>query len=103
MDRPLAVRSLGISTGTADLVQWENLFGVDMEQIDQFEIADRGKTVSEAEIETYLAYIERYYGQVLYNSEERFTREHLKKMISRFFTQPRLKKSAASVRLSNPR
>ena len=77
-------RSLGISTGTADLVQWENLFGVDMEQIDQFEIADRGKTVSEAEIETYLAYIERYYGQVLYNSEERFTREHLKKMISSY-------------------
>ena len=75
-------RSLGISTGTADLALWEKIFGVDMEHIDQFEIVNRANQVSDKEIDKYIQYIEKMYGQVEYDVLRNFTKEHLRKMVA---------------------
>lgn len=77
-------RSLGISTGTADMALWEKVFGVDMEHIDQFEIVNRGEKIPEEEIETYIRYIEETYGQVIYDEAGNFTKNHLKKMVASY-------------------
>jgi L-fucose/D-arabinose isomerase len=44
-------RSLGIDTGTIDSMQWRNLFGVDVEHIDQLEIVRRAELVPPEQVE----------------------------------------------------
>ncbi|MEY8338546.1 hypothetical protein AALB16_11085 [Lachnospiraceae bacterium 62-35] len=77
-------RSLGISTGTADLALWENLFGVDIEHIDQLEVVNRGAQVPEEEIDTYVRFIEERYGKVDYDEGKNFSQSHLRKMIASY-------------------
>lgn len=77
-------RSLGISTGTADLALWEKTFGVDIEHIDQFEIVNRAEKISDEETDYYINYIEKHYGKVLYDPERNFSRDHLRKMVASY-------------------
>lgn len=43
-------RSLGIFTAGTDVVQWQKLFGVDVEYVDQLEIIQVGEAADEAEV-----------------------------------------------------
>ncbi len=74
-------RSLGINSNTADLSQWIQLFGVDIEHIDQYEIVSRANNISNIElIKNYKKWIKDKYGKVCYQ-KGRFEEEHLEKMI----------------------
>jgi L-fucose isomerase len=59
-------RSLGISTGTADTAQWQKIFGIDIEHIDQFELVRRANMVSDDEVAKYKSWIESLYGKIVY-------------------------------------
>ena len=76
----LGGRSLGISTGTSDLAQWERSFGIDIEHIDQFEIVHRAEKADEDKVRLYKEWIFKNYGKVAY-LEKRFNEESLDKMI----------------------
>jgi L-fucose isomerase len=74
-------RSLGIGTNIADLAQWERLFGVDIEHVDQYEIVLRASRMSKETVLLYKKWIRDMYGAVNYNKEGRFDEERLDKMI----------------------
>ncbi|MFH1616504.1 MAG: hypothetical protein ABIG61_15625 [Planctomycetota bacterium] len=76
----LGGRSLGISTGTADPAQWERIFGVDIEHIDQLEIVKRAENVCQVEVESIKRWIVANYGGIFYQ-EGRFGDQQLEKAI----------------------
>ncbi len=73
-------RSLGISTNTADAAQWERIFGIDIEHIDQYELVLRAEKAASAKVELYKKWIHNVYGAVNY-LEGRFDESKLEKMI----------------------
>ena len=60
-------RPLGMYTAVANLDQWQKLFGVDVENIEQEDIVRAGRTVSEADVERALKWIETNAMEVRYN------------------------------------
>lgn len=74
-------RSLGISTGTADVAQWENQFGVDIEHIDQMELVRRAEMQPASQVKKYVQYIHENYGLVQFDNGVMFGPAHLEKMI----------------------
>ena len=77
-------RSLGIATGTANAAQWEKLFGVDIEQIDQLELVTRANNIDKDVVDQTVAEIKKKYGKVIFSEENRFTENHLRKMVSSY-------------------
>jgi L-fucose/D-arabinose isomerase len=59
-------RSLGIDTGTFDPMQWRELFGVDVEHIDQLEIIRRAEAMSESDAEQPTSWLTDNVGRVDY-------------------------------------
>ena len=76
----LGWRSLGISTGTADLVMWERVFGVDIEHIDQFEIIRRADKITAGQVELYVQWLTANLGALDYNNTS-FTPANLDRQI----------------------
>ena len=54
-------------TAVAYLDQWQKLFGVDVENIEQEDIVRAGRTASEADVERALKWIETNAMEVRYN------------------------------------
>ncbi len=50
-------RSLGILTASADPAQWLRLFGVDIQQVDQMEIAERARTLPKDAVAEHTAWL----------------------------------------------
>ena len=73
-------RSLGISSGAADPAQWERLFGVDIEHVDQYEIVVRAAEASQDKVDLYKKWVHESYGAVCYK-EGRFDEAILERMI----------------------
>jgi L-fucose/D-arabinose isomerase len=73
-------RSLGISTGTADLALWERLFGVDIEHIDQFDIVRRAEAASQEVLDAHMGWLRERAGLVQFN-DSNFTLHHLEKQV----------------------
>lgn len=73
-------RALGISTGTADLVLWERIFGVDIEHIDQYELVRRAEKADAADVQRYAAWLEQHLGALSFNGTS-FTPAHLDRQI----------------------
>lgn len=73
-------RSLGISTGVADAAQWERLFGVDIEHIDQYELVLRAEKAPREAVDLHKDWVVKHYGAVNYQ-EGRFDEPRLEKMI----------------------
>jgi len=59
-------RSLGILTAVADAAQWQRLFGVDIESIDQLEIVRLAESLPQAEVDRHLAWFTQRLGGVDY-------------------------------------
>jgi len=57
-------RSLGIYTAVADANQWQRLFGVDVEHIDQSEIIREAEAMEDGEVQRGLAWLRRWAGRV---------------------------------------
>jgi|YNPNPStandDraft_1061719.scaffolds.fasta_scaffold04260_5 L-fucose isomerase len=73
-------RSLGISTGTADPAQWERVFGVDTEHIDQLEVVLRAQQIEPDRVKLFFDWVHRNYGAVNYK-ERRLDSDRLEKQI----------------------
>ena len=73
-------RSLGISTGTADVALWERIFGVDIEHIDQFEIVRRAEKQKDESVAETVNWLTSQAGLVDF-SEDSFTPAHLEKQV----------------------
>jgi len=56
-------RSMGMNTGVANPQDWMRQFGVDTDQIDQFELARRASTVDEEEVERAYAWMVEFIDQ----------------------------------------
>ena len=69
-------RPLGMYTAVANLEQWQRMFGVDVENIEQEDIVRAGQTADAAEVERGVAWIEQNALQVAYNGAN-LTREQL--------------------------
>jgi L-fucose isomerase len=73
-------RSLGISTGTADPAQWLQLFGVDVEQVDQLELVRMAGEIEPERAARHIRWIEDNYGALCF-LENRFERKNLDRMV----------------------
>ncbi len=68
-------RSLGIDTGTFDPMQWRELFGVDVEHVDQLEIVRRAEQIGEERAGPMVRWLTEGAGRVDY--DDRLTPEKL--------------------------
>ena len=73
-------RSLGISTGSADTAQWLQVFGVDIEQIDQFQIVKEAVNIPAEEVGNCREWIASKYGKLDFK-EGKFDGSSLERMI----------------------
>jgi L-fucose/D-arabinose isomerase len=60
-------RSLGIVTADIDPNQWQKLFGVNVETIDQQEIVDTAEVLEQAEVDRFSEWMQKGLGKVEYN------------------------------------
>lgn len=73
-------RSLGISTGTADTAQWMRKFGIDIEQIDQFQIVRYAEKMPAEDVQKAMQWVREKYGRLTYK-EGKFDDSALEKMV----------------------
>jgi len=76
-------RSLGMYSATASMQDWQRLFGIDMDHLDQSEIVRIAETISEEQVDKGLKWLEANIGHIYYD-QERLTREKLKTQIRHY-------------------
>lgn len=82
-------RSLGIYSTVIDPSQWQKLFGIDVEQIDQLEIVREAERIPEKEVE----YFEKWLldgGLTTAYNDTLFTRKHFRKQIRSYLATKKL-------------
>ncbi len=72
-------RSLGIFTATADPAQWQRLFGIDIETLDQCEIVHRAEKLDQIKVQEHFNWLTSKVGEVVYSNS--FTSDALQKQI----------------------
>lgn len=73
-------RSMGMNTAVANTDQWRRTFGVDVEEIDQWEIVRRSALVDDARVRAGREWLERHVGTIHYDGD-RLTPELLERQI----------------------
>ncbi|MBA0052577.1 fucose isomerase [Streptomyces sp. AJS327] len=73
-------RPMGMYTATANTDQWMRLFGVDVEEIDQWEIVRRADQVAQRRVTAAREWLERHTAGVLYDGD-RLTPELLERQV----------------------
>jgi L-fucose isomerase len=73
-------RPLGMYTAVANLDQWQKLFGLDVEHVEQQDVVEYSKKVDAQRIDRALAWLERHVGAIKYDGKT-FTPEKLKLQI----------------------
>jgi L-fucose isomerase len=81
-------RPMGMNTATANTDQWQRLFGVDVEEIDQWEIVRRAETADQAEKTAARQWLERH-AHVHYDGEK-LTEEILERQIGSYLAMREL-------------
>ncbi len=82
-------RPLGMYTAVANLDQWNSLFGLDVEHIEQYDIVRYSETVDDGRVEAGLRWLEKYVGQIKYDGKA-LTPEKLKKQIRSYHAVRRI-------------
>ncbi|MEW6226543.1 MAG: L-fucose/L-arabinose isomerase family protein [Bacillota bacterium] len=77
-------RSMGMYTATVDPSQWQQIFGVDVEHIDQLEIIRRAQDVPVEQVERAVAWLEKNIGYIAYDGN-RLTREKLAQQVRSYY------------------
>lgn len=77
-------RPMGMYTAVANLDQWRQLFGIDVEHIDQWEIVRRAQQVPEEKVEGAFRWLERHVRKIHYDSQQ-LTPEKLKLQIRSYY------------------
>ncbi|MCS7241213.1 L-fucose/L-arabinose isomerase family protein [Candidatus Caldatribacterium sp.] len=80
----LGGRSMGMYVGTADPAQWQSLFGVDLEHVDQLEIVRRAKEVPQEQVDRAFRWLQDRVGNI-YWDEQTLTREKLELQIRSYY------------------
>ena len=73
-------RPLGMYTAVANLDQWNSIFGVDVEHIEQYDIARYAECVEASRVDSALAWLEKHVGEIKYDGKM-LTPDILKKQI----------------------
>lgn len=79
----LGGRSLGMYSATVSMQDWEKLFGVDVEHIDQSEIVRLADTIPEETVEKGFAWLTKNVGEIKYDGKQ-LTPEKLKTQIRHY-------------------
>lgn len=77
-------RPMGMYTAVANLDQWKQMFGIDVEHIDQFEIVRRAGLVDEKKVNHALKWLEAHVGKIHYDSKN-LTPEKLKVQLRAYY------------------
>jgi len=81
-------RSLGILTAVADAAQWQRLFGVDIETIDQLEIVKLAESLPQTEVDRHLAWLSQRLGSISFGGN--FTPLALERQVRSYLATRRL-------------
>lgn len=73
-------RSLGMYSATVSMQDWQRIFGVDVDHMDQSEILRLAEEVDEAQVEKAFQWLTENIGEIKYNGDS-FTPEKLKQQI----------------------
>ena len=82
-------RALGMYTAVANPEQWQSLFGIDVENIEQSKIVEYGALEPEEKVEHALQWLEAHVGHIAYDGEG-LTPEKLKLQIRSYYGLRRL-------------
>ncbi len=77
-------RPLGMYTTVANLEQWQKMFGIDIENIEQEDIVRAGNRVPAVKVENALAWLEARCGEIGYNGTN-LTRDKLRTQIRSYY------------------
>ena len=77
-------RPMGMYTAVANLDQWQKQFGIDVEDIEQYDIVRYGDAVPTDKVEKARLWLEQYCGKVGYN-DSNFTKEKLETQIRSYY------------------
>ncbi len=77
-------RPLGMYTAVANLDQWQKLFGIDVENIEQEDIVRAGDTIPAEKVDNALAWLEKMCGEIGYNGDN-LTPDKLKTQIRSYY------------------
>ncbi|MGE4485688.1 MAG: L-fucose/L-arabinose isomerase family protein [Oscillospiraceae bacterium] len=76
-------RSLGMYSSTVSMQDWQQLFGIDVEHIDQVEIVREADNIDDADVEKAFNWLTENVGRIEYNGDS-FTPEKLKTQIRHY-------------------
>jgi len=76
-------RSLGMYSATADMQDWQRIFGVDIDHMDQSEIVRIAGTIPQQQVEKGFAWLETNVGHIYYDND-RLTPDKLKTQIRHY-------------------
>jgi L-fucose isomerase len=82
-------RPLGMYTAVSNLDEWQQRFCLDVEHIEQYDIVEYAKQVDSRRVDAALAWLERYVGDIRYDSKV-LTPEKLKLQICSYYAYRRL-------------
>ncbi len=77
-------RPMGMYTAVANLDQWQKTFGIDVEDIEQYDIVRYGDAVPADKVEKARQWLEQYCGKIGYN-DSNFTKEKLETQIRSYY------------------
>lgn len=77
-------RPMGMFTTVANLDDWQKLFGIDIEDVEQYEIMVEGATVPDEKVKAARLWLEENVGNIAYN-DSNFTPEKLELQIRSYY------------------
>lgn len=77
-------RPMGMYTTVANLAQWQRMFGIDVENIEQYEIMRCGEQVEQEKVTAARKWLEARVGNIAYN-DSNFTPAKLEKQIRSYY------------------
>lgn len=82
-------RPLGMYTAVANLDQWQSMFGVDIEHVEQYDVMRYADEVEPAKLDKALAWLEAHVGEIKYDGKS-LTPELLKKQVASYYATRRI-------------
>lgn len=77
-------RPMGMYTTVANLDEWQKRFGIDVENVEQYEIMKEGETVEASRVQAAREWLEANVGKIAYN-DTNFTPEKLETQIRSYY------------------
>lgn len=77
-------RPLGMYTAVANLDQWQKMFGLDVEHVEQYDVVERSRHVDGNRVDAALRWLEQHVGDICYDGKA-LTPEKLKLQIRSYY------------------